>query len=231
MESGRLTGTGSRHVGGERPRDILPTGLSSTRPRWLHGHLFGRSMVCENFSVNLPDGPPVSPDGVVSLTFLQSESDFRAAVDVQSARWPARILYGVFAVCATYAAVVFVWYFVFGPIQSLVPVVVISVVLCVVSYFGIKRYNKWVVMRRLLKSKQGDIMGSTCTITIKDGMLALSAEPVSTSMTMPVSRLERVDETKTHVLLWTTPLNVIPIPRQSVPETDLDAFLLALSTP
>ena len=168
---------------------------------------------------------------MASLTFPQNERDFRAAVDVQSARWPARILYGVFALCATYAVVVFVWYFVVGPIQSLIPVVVISVVLCVAFYFGIKRMNKWVVMRRLLKSKQGDMMGSTCTITINDGMLALSAEAVGTSMTMPVSRLERVDATKSHLLLWTTPLNVIPIPRQSVPETDLDAFLLALSTP
>ena len=177
-----------------------------------------------------PIGQPISPDGL-ALSFPQSESDFRAAVDVQSARWPARILYGVFAVCATYAVVVFVWYFVVGPIPSLVPVGVVSVVLCVASYFGIKRFNKWVVMRRLLKSKQGDIIGSTCMISIKDGVLTLSVDPVGVSMTMPVARLERVDETMSHVFLWTTRVNVIPIPRQSVPETDLEAFLLALSTP
>lgn len=164
------------------------------------------------------------------MSFPQSENDFRAAVDVQSARWPARILYGVFAVCATYAVVVFVWYFVVGPIPSLVPVVVISVVLCVASYLGIKRFNKWLVMRRLLKSKQGDVVGSTCTTTVKDGVLTLSVDPVGVSMTMPVSRLERVDETMSHVFLWTSRVNVIPIPRQTVPKTDLDAFLLALST-
>ena len=180
--------------------------------------------------MNLRDGPPFSPDAV-ALSFPQSEGDFRAAVDAQAARWPARILFGVFAVCATYAIVVFVWYFVVGPMPSLVPVVVISVVLCVASYFGIKRFNRWVVMRRLLRSKQGDIIGSTCMITIKDGVLALSVDPVGFSMTMPVSRLERVDETTSHVFLWTTRMNVIPIPRQSVPETDLDVFLSALSTP
>ena len=37
------------------------------------------------------------------------------------------MLRSVFAVCATYAIVVFVWYFVVGPIPSLVPVAVISV--------------------------------------------------------------------------------------------------------
>ncbi len=180
--------------------------------------------------MNLPNGPGVSPDGL-ALSFPQNESDFRAAVDVQSARWPARILYGVFAACATYAVVVFVWYFVVGPIPSLVPVVVISIILCVASYFGIKRFNKWVVMRRLLKSKQGDIIGSTCTITIQDGVLALSVDPMGVSMTMPASRIERIDETMSHVFLWTTRVNVIPIPRQLVPEPDLEAFLLALSTP
>ncbi len=180
--------------------------------------------------MNLPNGPRVSPDGL-ALSFPQSENDFRAAVDFQSARWPARILYGVFAVCATYAVVVFVWYFVVGPIPSLVPVVVISVILCVASYFGIRRFNKWVVMRRLLKSKQGDIIGSTCTITVQDGVLTLSVDPVGVSMTMPASRLERIDQTMSHVFLWTTRVNVIPIPRQSVAELDLDAFLLALSTP
>ncbi|MDF2729063.1 MAG: hypothetical protein K0T01_849 [Acidimicrobiia bacterium] len=188
-------------------------------------------MVCENLIVNLPDGLPASPDGVASLSFPQSESDFRAAIDVQSARWPARILYGVFAVCATYAVVVFVWYFVVGPISSLVPVVVISVVLCVASYFGIKRFNRWVVMRRLIKSKQRDVLGSICTITIKDRVLTLMVDPVGVSMTLPVSRMERVDETMSHVFLWTTRVNVIPIPRQSVPKTDLDAFLSALFTP
>ena len=180
--------------------------------------------------MNLPNGPGVSPDGL-ALSFPQNESDFRAAVDVQSPRWPARILYGVFAACTTYAVVVFVWYFVVGPVPSLVPVVVISIILCVASYFGIKRFNRWVVMRRLLKSKQGDIIGSTCTITIQDGVLALSVDPVGISMTMPASRIERIDETMSHVFLWTTRVNVIPIPRQLVTEPDLEAFLRALSTP
>lgn len=180
------------------------------------------------FTVNRPDSPRVSSDGV-ALSFPQSEGDFRAAVDAQSARWPARILYSVFAVCATYAIVVFVWYFVVGPIPSLVPVAVISVILCVASYIGIKRFNKWVVMRRLLRSKQGDIIGSTCTITVQNGVLTLSVDPVGASMTMPASRLERVDQTMSHVFLWTTRVNVIPIPRQSVPKSALDALLLALS--
>ena len=135
----------------------------------------------------------------------------------------------MFAVCATYAIVVFVWYFVVGPIPSLVPVVVISVILCVALYFGIRRFNRWVVIRRLLGSKQGDIIGSTCTITIQNGVLTLLVDPVGASMTMPASRLERVDQTMSHVFLWTTRVNVIPIPRQSVPQTDLDALLLALS--
>ena len=162
--------------------------------------------------MNRPDDPPSSPDGV-SLSFPQSEGDFSAAVDAQSARWPARILYSVFAVCATYAIVVFVWYFVVGPIPSLVPVVVVSVILCVVLYFGIRQFNRWVVIRRLLRSKQGDIIGSTCTITIQRRNVDPIGRPGRHLDDDARSRaLERVDQTMSPVFPWTTRVNVIPIP-------------------
>ncbi len=182
--------------------------------------------------MNVPNDLPVSPDGVTALTFPQSQHDFRAAVDFRSKRWSARIIYAVFAVLATYATVVLVWYFVVGPIQSLVPVVVTSVVLCIAFYFGIRRLNVWSATRQFLRSKQGGkIDGSTCTLTVQDGMLTSSREALGASLTMPVSNLERIEKTKSHVFVWTTKVNVCPIPRQSVPKGDLDAFLRALSNP
>jgi uncharacterized oligopeptide transporter (OPT) family protein len=179
--------------------------------------------------MDMTDTPSISSNGVISLTFPQSERDFRAAVELRSAHWSTRLLSGSFALATTYGIVVLVWGLVVGPIDSLVPVVMISAVLWVACYFGFNRLQVWGIMRRLVGSKQGSLMGSTCTVTVEDGVLATSVEANGVSMRMPVSQLERVDETESHVFLWTTTVNVIPIPRHSVPESDLDALVDSLS--